>query len=95
MGIKEPYDKCSARCQYLWATNTDVRPEASSVRLSMMPRSVAVSSAEVASSQIKSFGDLQIHEQYIRPVKHINRWASVACHSTYVMKHDGLPYVAA
>jgi hypothetical protein len=45
--------------QHLWATNTDVRPEANSVRLSMMPRSVAVSSAEVASSQINSFGDLE------------------------------------
>ena len=36
----------------------EVRPEASCVRLSMMPRSVAVSRAEVASSQISSRGDL-------------------------------------
>mmetsp|Transcript_13491 Transcript_13491/g.40807 ORF Transcript_13491/g.40807 Transcript_13491/m.40807 type:complete len:143 (+) Transcript_13491:1168-1596(+) len=43
----------------LWATKIEVRPVASSVRLSMMPRSVAVSSADVASSQIKSRGSLR------------------------------------
>ncbi len=40
------------------ATKTDVRPEASTVRAFMMPRSVAVSSALVASSQISSRGSL-------------------------------------
>lgn len=44
----------------------EVRPDASSVRLSMMPRSVAVSRAEVASSQMSSFGDLR-HTQMQGP----------------------------
>ncbi len=41
------------------ATKTDVRPDASTVRAFMMPRSVAVSSALVASSQISSRGSLR------------------------------------
>lgn len=52
----------------------------------MMPRSVAVSSAEVASSQIKSFGDLQTDKWQMNPER---TWTAAACNEVSDNEQEG------